>query len=179
MEFLKFNVTKLGLMLAPARSATSSVLLWDVKGIYKSGGEACLLPQHDKVWHVACVWRCQGTSIKWTGRTYVFLKLFRVLYGYNWTWLSKSNIPLNKIIILIIVIVINLVLHFSRVLPLPLDGGNSGPDEICHFHLHIIKVKNYSNSYIKNNNKPLFICVCFFFTGTTSALCFCIIKKYV
>lgn len=55
MEFLMFNVTKPGRMLAPARSATSSVLLWDVKGIYKSGGEACLLPQHDKVWHEACV----------------------------------------------------------------------------------------------------------------------------
>lgn len=44
-------------------------------------------------------------------------------------------------------IVINLVLDFSRILPL--DGGNSGPDEICHFHLHIIyKLKNYSSVYL-------------------------------
>lgn len=44
-------------------------------------------------------------------------------------------------------IVINSVLDFSRILPL--GRATSGPDEICHFHLHVIyKIKNYSSVYL-------------------------------
>lgn len=70
--------------LAPAHWATSSILSWDVKGFYKTRGEDFLLCQHDKTWREACVYKCQGTATKEIGkRTYIFLKLLRVLNGYN------------------------------------------------------------------------------------------------